>query len=71
MSQLNIDMELVRTFTPEQYARGLLAWAWLRPQPMEPIFASAFGDVFFRAADGTWWLVRHSLPALPSRLRSS
>jgi len=34
MSRLNIDMELVRTFTPEQYARGLLAWAWLRPGPM-------------------------------------
>jgi T6SS immunity protein Tdi1, C-terminal len=56
MSRLNIDMELVRTFTPEQYARGLLAWAWLRPGPMEPIFASPFGDVFFRAADGIWWL---------------
>jgi hypothetical protein len=56
MSRLNIDMELVRTFTLEQYARGLLAWGWLRPRPMEPIFASAFGDVFFRAADGIWWL---------------
>jgi hypothetical protein len=56
MSRLNIDMELVRTFTLEQYARGLLAWGWLRPSPMEPIFASAFGDVFFRAADGIWWL---------------
>jgi Domain of unknown function (DUF1851) len=23
---------------------------------MEPIFSSPFGDVFFRAADGIWWL---------------
>jgi hypothetical protein len=49
-------MELVRTFTPEQCTRGLRAWAWLRPGPMKPIFASPFGDVFFRAADGIWWL---------------
>ena len=49
-------MDLIRAFKPEQYARGLLAWSWLRPKPMVPIFASPFGDVFFRAADGIWWL---------------
>ena len=47
---------LTRTFTPEQYARATESWGWLDLAGKEPIFTSPFGDVFFRANDGFWWL---------------
>jgi hypothetical protein len=49
-------VELTRTFTAEQFARGLEAWLWLGIDGKEPVFTSLFGDVFFRAPDGFWWL---------------
>lgn len=50
------ELALTRTFTAEQYHRGLSSWRWLGLGDREPLFASPFGDVFFRAPDGFWWL---------------
>jgi hypothetical protein len=50
------SVDLTRTFTAEQYARGLDSWSWIGIGDRTPIFASPFGDVFFRARDGLWWL---------------
>jgi hypothetical protein len=47
---------LTRTFTPEQYAEATESWGWLDLAGKTPIFASPFGDVFYRADDGFWWL---------------
>jgi hypothetical protein len=47
---------LTRTFTPAQYAAATESWGWLDLAGKTPIFASAFGDVFYRADDGFWWL---------------
>ena len=49
-------MDLTRTFTQEQYAAALESWEWIGLDGKTPVFTSAFGDVFFRAADGFWWL---------------
>lgn len=49
-------MDLTRTFTEDQYAAALESWEWIGLQGKIPVFTSAFGDVFFRAADGIWWL---------------
>jgi hypothetical protein len=49
-------MELRRQFSEEQFARGLTSWEWIGVGDREPLFASPFGDVFFRADDGIWWL---------------
>lgn len=49
-------MKLTRSFTPEQFARGLGAWHWVGIGTKVPLFTSLFGDVFFRADDGFWWL---------------
>lgn len=49
-------MELTRSFTAEQYTRGLESWRWLGLVGKAPVFASLFGDVFFRSSDGFWWL---------------
>ena len=49
---------------PEQFAVGLESWGWIGLGSKVPLFASPFGDVFFRAGDGFWWLdtVEGSLP---------
>ncbi|HEY3557108.1 MAG TPA: hypothetical protein VGL05_06585 [Kribbella sp.] len=49
-------MELTRTFTDEQYSRALESWTFLELDGKVPVFTSPFGDVFFQAADGFWWL---------------
>jgi len=49
-------MQLTRTFTAEQYAQATESWSWLGLVGKTPIFTSPFGDVFFRASDGFWWL---------------
>jgi hypothetical protein len=53
---LNTAVQLTRTFTPEQYAEATESWAWLDLAGKKPVFTSAFGDIFFSAADGYWWL---------------
>jgi hypothetical protein len=49
-------MILTRSFAAEQFARGLESWQWISIGSKVPLFASPFGDVFFRADDGIWWL---------------
>jgi hypothetical protein len=49
-------VELTRRFRPEQYAQATQSWQWLDFADKAPLFASPFGDLFFRAADGFWWL---------------
>ena len=49
-------MESIKNFSPEQYAGALESWAWAGLEGKAPVFASAFGDVFFRASDGFWFL---------------
>jgi hypothetical protein len=47
---------LTRTFGAERYRRALASWHWIGIGAREPLFTSPFGDVFFRAGDGYWWL---------------
>jgi hypothetical protein len=49
-------MELTRRFSETQYARSLESWSFLDLAGKSPLFTSPFGDVFFRGADGFWWL---------------
>ncbi|GAA3763534.1 hypothetical protein GCM10022225_56810 [Plantactinospora mayteni] len=49
-------MNLIREFSPEQYASALDAWEWADIADKVPLFASPFGDVFLRSDDGCWFL---------------
>ena len=49
-------MELTRSFSAEQFARALESWDWADIQGKQPLFTSPFGDVFFQAQDGFWFL---------------
>ncbi|MCA0215864.1 MAG: hypothetical protein LCH43_00750 [Actinobacteria bacterium] len=49
-------MQLTRSFTPKQYADGLESWGFLNFKGKSPLFASVFGDVFFGARNGIWFL---------------
>lgn len=49
-------MKLVRRFSAQQYAMVTESWQWLGLAGKTPLFAAPFGDVFFRAPDGFWWL---------------
>src|SRR5438477_7560862 len=49
-------MKLTREFDAEQYVKATQAWQWLDLGGKTPLFASLFGDVFFRASGGFWWL---------------
>jgi hypothetical protein len=49
-------MDLTRSFAAGQFARGLEAWEWIGLGGKDPMFASLFGDVFFRSDAGLWWL---------------
>jgi len=53
--RFNWRMNLTRSFAAEQFARGLESWQWISIGSKVPLFASPFGDVFFRADDGIWW----------------
>jgi hypothetical protein len=55
-ARFNWRMNLTRSFAAEQFARGLESWGWIGAADKVPVFASAFGDVFFRADDGFWYL---------------
>jgi hypothetical protein len=50
------DVELTRKFTPQQYVQATESWQWLGLADKAPLFTSPFGDVFFQATDGIWWL---------------
>ncbi len=49
-------MDLIRTFTAEQYARALQSWDWVGLQGKKPAFTSPFGDVFLSDPAGYWYL---------------
>jgi hypothetical protein len=49
-------MELTRSFTADQFARALESWDWADIQGKQPLSTSPFGDVFFQAQDGFWFL---------------
>ena len=52
----NVGVDLTRSFSASQFARALESWDWADVQGKQPVFTSPFGDVFFRAADGFWFL---------------
>jgi hypothetical protein len=47
---------LTRNFSPEQFNRALESWDWVGTGDKNPMFTSPFGDVFFQAQNGLWWL---------------
>ncbi|MEU8899013.1 T6SS immunity protein Tdi1 domain-containing protein [Nocardia sp. NPDC048505] len=49
-------MELIKSFTTEQFESALASWEWIGLADKTPLCASIFGDVFFDSADGLWWL---------------
>lgn len=54
--QLDARVDLIRNFGPEQFTRALESWAWIGIGDKSPLFTSPFGDMFFRANDGFWYL---------------
>jgi hypothetical protein len=49
-------MRFTKKFSNERYAQATQSWQWLDLAGKTPLFTSLFGDVFFRASDGVWWL---------------
>jgi hypothetical protein len=49
-------MDLIRNFSQDQYRGALESWDWIGLAGKVPVFASPFGDIFFRAQDGFWYL---------------
>ena len=49
-------MELTRRFSDQHYVRALESWTFVDLGGKRPVFTSPFGDVFFQAADGFWWV---------------
>jgi len=45
-------VELLRHFSPDDYARALEDWAWTGATSLTPVAASLFGDVFLTGPDG-------------------
>jgi Domain of unknown function (DUF1851) len=54
--QLDAMVDLTRNFSPEQFTRALESWDRVGIGDKSPMFTSPFGDVFFQARDGLWWL---------------
>ena len=42
--------------TPDDIMRALDSWKWLPVESKQPILVTAFGDIFFSADDGIWFL---------------
>lgn len=50
-------MDLIRSFSRQQYREALKSWDWRRiGADKTPVFTSPFGDVFFSGQDGFWYL---------------
>jgi hypothetical protein len=47
---------LTKIFNDDQFERALESWQWLDLSRKKPVLASLFGDVFFAAQDGWWYL---------------
>lgn len=54
--QLDARVDLIRNFSEDEFGRALESWGWIGIGEKSPVFTSPFGDVFFRAVDGFWWL---------------
>ncbi len=54
--RLDTRVDLIRNFSRDEFSGALETWDWIEIGDRSPVFASPFGDVFFRAADGLWWL---------------
>jgi hypothetical protein len=54
--RLDDGVDLIRNFSHDEFSGALESWDWIGVGDKSPVFASPFGDVFFRAADGLWWL---------------
>ena len=52
----SFDVRLIKWFLESDYRDGLESWTWLELGDKRPLFASLFGDVFFKAADSYWFL---------------
>jgi len=50
--QLDARVDLIRTFSPDQFTRALDSWGWIGIGDKSPVFTSPSGDVFFRSHDG-------------------
>jgi hypothetical protein len=49
-------MNLTTSFAAGQFARGLESWGWIGAAGKVAVFVSVFGEVFFGADDGFWYL---------------
>ncbi|MCA4135314.1 T6SS immunity protein Tdi1 domain-containing protein [Arthrobacter sp. M4] len=49
-------MEPLRRFPLDLYAAALDSWSFLDFDGKSPVFTSPFGDVFFQASNGFWFL---------------
>ncbi|HUP15920.1 MAG TPA: T6SS immunity protein Tdi1 domain-containing protein [Acidimicrobiia bacterium] len=49
-------MLLTRQFPAEHCERAMESWAWLAIADKTPVMSSLFGDLFFVAEDGYWFL---------------
>jgi hypothetical protein len=49
-------VDLTRSFSADQFTRALEPWDWAGIGGKQPLFTSPFGDVFFQAQDGLWFL---------------
>lgn len=49
-------LELTRRFSSATYSDALESWTFLDLSNKSPALTSPFGDIFFQAADGIWWL---------------
>ncbi len=54
--RLNALVQLMRSFTAEQFSGALESWAWAGISALRPAFTSPFGDVFLEGSDGIWFL---------------
>lgn len=51
-----IDVDLIRRVPESDYREALESWTWVELEGKVPLFTSLFGDVFFQARDGYWFL---------------
>ena len=54
--RLDDRVQPIRRFSDQQYRDALESWSWLDLSGKAPRFTSPFGDIFFEAADGWWFL---------------
>jgi hypothetical protein len=51
-----VHVILTKSFEPAVFAHALAEWTWVDLSNKTPVLASLFGDVFFAAPDGYWFL---------------